>query len=73
MTRLTKPVTRESALTDRGRPLIVTLHPRHLEIRIKRTRRSYTIAYDAAMWHAIKRDLEIERRERASRRGRRTA
>lgn len=64
MTRLTKPVTRESALTDRGRPLIVTLHPRHLEIRLKGTRRPYVIGYDVAMWFAIKRDLEIHRRER---------
>jgi hypothetical protein len=47
MTRLTKPVTRESATIERGRALIVTLHPRHLEMRPKGTRKSYSISYDA--------------------------
>ena len=65
MTVLTKPVSRESACFDRGRPLVVTLHPRHLEIRPKGTRRRYTIAYDAALWYAVKRELELKRREQA--------
>ena len=63
ITRLTKPVIRESAVIERGRPLIVTLHPRHLAIRVKGLRRIYTIAYDAALWLAIKREFELKRRE----------
>ena len=64
MTLLTKPVTRESAAVDRGRPLIVTLHPRHLEIRAKGTRRAWSISYDACLWLAVKRELDEKRREK---------
>ena len=71
MTKLTKPVTRESACMDRGIPLIVTLHPRHLEVRPKGTRQRYTIGYDACLWIAVKRELEERRREKQSRKGRR--
>jgi hypothetical protein len=66
MTRITKPVTRESGCVDRGRPLIVTLHPRHLEVRAKGTRRHYTISYDACMWLAVKREIDDKRREKAA-------
>jgi hypothetical protein len=64
MTVLTKPVTRQSACLDRGVPLIVTLHPRHLEVRVKGTRRRYTIAYDACLWLAVKREADEQRREK---------
>jgi hypothetical protein len=67
-TKLTKPVTRESAATDRGVPLIVTLHPRHLEIRAKGTRRRYSVSYEACMWVAIKREAEERRQEKARQR-----
>ena len=65
MTALGKPVTRESAVLDRGRPLVVTLHPRFLEIRPKGLRRSYSISYDACLWVAVKRELADRRREQA--------
>jgi hypothetical protein len=67
MTVLTKPVTRESACFDRGRPLVVTLHPRHIEIRPKGLRSRYTVSYDACMWVAIKREIENRKREKAAR------
>jgi len=70
MTRLEKPVTRESAAFDRGRPLVVTLHARHLEVRPKGTRHGYTISYDACLWLAVKREADEKRREkREQRRG----
>ena len=62
MTLLTKPVTRQSACLDRGVPLIVTLTPRYLELRVKGSRKKYTIAYDACLWLAMK--LEAEGRMR---------
>ena len=62
MTRITKPVARESATIERGRPLIVTLHPRHLEIRAKGLRQSFTVDYSACLWLAVKRDFEAQRR-----------
>ena len=64
-------VPRESAAFDRGRPLIVTLHPRHLEVRPKGTRRRYTISYEACLWLAVKRELDEQRREKAAARKRR--
>lgn len=54
MTILKKPVSRESAIIDRGRALIVTLHPRFLEVRRKGTRESYTVSYDACLALAAK-------------------
>jgi hypothetical protein len=72
MTHLTKPVSRESASMDRGVPLIVTLHPRHLEVRPKGTRQRYTIGYEACLGIAVKRHLEEKRREKQqARKGRR--
>ena len=72
MTQLTKPVTRESACLDRRRPLIVTLHPRHIEVRPKGTRQRYTLGYDCILWLAVKRELEEKRREKQqARKGRR--
>jgi hypothetical protein len=66
MTKITKPVTRESACLERGIALIVTLHPRILEIHIKGTRHKYSIAYDKCMWLAIKREADDKRREKAA-------
>ena len=54
---LTKPVTRETPVLDRGRPLIVTLHPRYLEVRRKGTRESYNLPYDAVLSVAAKYNL----------------
>lgn len=42
-----KPITRETTVEERGRPLMVTLHPRYLEIRRKGTQETYNVAYDA--------------------------
>jgi hypothetical protein len=42
MTAITKPVRRETATLYRGRALIVTLHPRHLEMREARRHQSVT-------------------------------
>ena len=64
MTRITKPVTRESAAFDRGRALIVSLHPRHLEVRPKGTRRRYVISYDTCLWVAVKREADEQRKEK---------
>lgn len=67
MTRITKPVTRESESLDRRRLLIVTLHPTYLEIRPKGTRQRHTISYEACLWAAIKREIEDRKREKTAR------
>ena len=73
MTRLTKPVIRESVCMDRGVPLIVTLHSRYLEVRPKGMTQHYILGYDSCLWIAIKRDVEKMRREKEqqTRKGRR--
>lgn len=71
MTKLGKPVTRESAVYDRGRALIVTLHPRHIEIRPKGKRKSYSISYDGCLWLAVRREAEERRQEKAKERAER--
>ena len=67
MTRIIKPVVRESAAFDRGRSLIVALHPTHLELRPKGTRHSYTVSYEGILWLEVRRQVEEERRERKAR------
>jgi hypothetical protein len=48
MTKLTKPVSRETSVYHRGDPLIVTLHPKYLEIRVKGARTSsVNVPYDS--------------------------
>jgi len=60
------PLTRETAFIDHGKPLLVTLHPRHMEMRFKGTRQRYTLAYDAALWLAARRVAEERMREKAA-------
>ncbi len=48
MTKLDeRPVTRETAIEDRGKPLVVALHPRFLVIRPKGSHQFVTVSYDA--------------------------
>jgi len=47
VTRITDPVTRETAtLCASDRPIVVTLFPQHLEIFEKRTRARFAVEYD---------------------------
>jgi hypothetical protein len=49
MTKLGKPVTRETSVIERGDPLIVELHPKYLVLRVKGKRTSaVSIPYDSA-------------------------
>jgi hypothetical protein len=48
MTKLGKPVTRETAVVERGDPLVVELHGKHLVLRIKGKKGSdVDMSYDA--------------------------
>jgi hypothetical protein len=65
-------VVRETAVSERGRPIVVELHPAHLVLRLKGLRDSHFIAYDALLWRAMKNSAERIQSERlARRRGRR--
>lgn len=61
-------VTRESACFDRNRPIIVTLHPRHIEVRPKGTRQHYVMSYDGILWLAVKRKADEELAEKKRKR-----
>jgi hypothetical protein len=62
------PLTRETGFMDRGRALLVTLHPRHMEMRFKGTRRRWSLSYDAALWVAVKRAAAVARQEKMEKR-----
>jgi len=51
MTRIDKPLMRETAVGirdgGRSRALLIELHPRHIELRRKGTRRRLAVTYDA--------------------------
>lgn len=56
MTKLTasNSVIRETAVSDRGRPIIIELHPSHLALRLKGLRETHFVAYDALLWRVMK-------------------
>jgi len=50
MIKLSKPITRETAILDRTSPIVVTLNAKTLEMRLKGERTVYTVRWDA-VWH----------------------
>ena len=74
MTKLTagSVVIRETAVSDRGRPIIIELYPSHLVLRLKGSRENHFVAYDALLWRVMKNSAERIVSERlAKRNGRR--
>lgn len=71
MTKLTKPVTRETSITKRDggkvRPIVVTLHPGGLLVAQKGTRRRMGISYESLYDFAAKLLADAQRREKAAR------
>ena len=65
MTKLTPKniVVRETAVTDRGRPVVIELHPAYLVLRD-----THYLAYDALLWRVMKNSAERIRSERLARR-----
>ena len=57
-------VVRETAALERGRPIIVELHPKHIVLRLKGLRDSHLIAYDALLWKLIKNSVDRRQSER---------
>jgi hypothetical protein len=51
MTKLAeaRKITRETAEVERRRPIVVTLGPRNIEVRIKRQRAAYSVSYGALL------------------------
>jgi hypothetical protein len=59
MLRITRRLVRETAAADRGRPLVVELHPGFVVFRLKRTRHRYS-----ADWHTLYRFAQRAEAER---------
>ena len=73
MTKLTPNniVVRETAVSDRGWPIVIELHPAHLVLRLKGLRDRHFVAYEALLWRVMKNSAERIRSERpAGRKGR---
>ena len=47
MTKADKPVTRETGALYRGTPLVVTIHAKRVEVRLKGSRESVSVPHDA--------------------------
>jgi hypothetical protein len=69
MTKLTPNniVVRERAVSDRGRPIVIELHPAHLVLRLKGLRDRHFVADDALLWRVMKNSAERIRSERLAR------
>ena len=72
-TRVTKlsgdaTVTRETAAQERTRPLVVTLHPRYLSVRLKGMREAYNLDYELLLALGRRRQFESEHRKPGKRR-----
>ena len=59
MQKITRRLVRETAITDRGRPLILELHPGFVVFRLKRTRYRYS-----ADWETLYRFVQRAEAER---------
>jgi hypothetical protein len=51
-------VVRETAVSDRGRPIVIELHPAHLVLRLKDLRDTHFVAYDALLWRVMRFDQD---------------
>jgi hypothetical protein len=56
-----RPVVRETAVLDRGKPLVVAVHARMIAIRPKGTREWFSVPYDALFDLARKLDARQRR------------
>lgn len=56
ITKIGSPVVRETAIFERTNALIVTLHPRYIEIRLKGQRDSVSVDYTEVLELARRRD-----------------
>ena len=71
MTRIGRPILRETAVRERGRPLLVELHAGFMALRLKGTRQRWPISYESVFWSAVKLAAEKQREERMKDRKRR--
>ena len=54
MTKLEKPLTRETAAAHRGDPIVIVLHPKYLQVRLKGKRDGMNVDYETLLDFARK-------------------
>ena len=59
MKTISRPITRETAILDRSRPIVITIYPRFMKLHLKGTRESYTLGFDAAFSLAAKQSMDM--------------
>ena len=68
MQKITRRLVRETVVSDRGRPLLIELHPGYVIFRLKGTRQRYAIDWEAVYRFAQRREAERVFAERYARR-----
>ncbi len=58
MQKITRCLVRETAVSDRGRPLLIELHPAYVVFRLKGTRQRYSIDWEALYRLAQRREAD---------------
>ena len=61
MVKFGRTIVRETAASERGRALLIELHPAFLVIRLKGTRQRWALSYTSIFWCAVKAAAEKER------------
>lgn len=59
MQKIERVITRETAAFEKGRAIVIVLHPKFVTLRVKGTRESYNLTYDAAFSLAAKQSLSV--------------
>ena len=54
LTKIERKITRETAVLERGRAIVVTLHSKYMTLRRKSTTEAYNLSYEAAFSLAAK-------------------
>jgi hypothetical protein len=68
MQKITRCLVRETAVSDRGRPLLIELHLGYVIFRLKGTRQRYSMDWDALYRFAQRREADRVFAERHARR-----
>lgn len=66
-----RPIKRETAAYERGKPLMIELHPAYMIIRQKGSREKFSIDYGRIFWSAVKIDYDRQRAQKSKKQSRR--
>lgn len=67
---ITRVLQRETGCVERGRSIMIEIHPREIVLRLKGTRQKFALSYAGLYWTAAKQAAERRRAEAAARKRR---